>query len=182
MPQDIKVLAEARFDEKLKLYFFLYGCIILAATVIGIPLLLPWFFLGQTWARRYFDRLKCCLTERSLVVKKGVVFRREKTIPLDKIQDLSLHEGPIQRWLGLCALKVETAGQSSPQGAADAGLVGIADVIEFRDAVLEQRDLVALQPSAATTPPPTVDGGDPQELLREIRDSVSRIEKLLDQK
>lgn len=134
-----QVLTEAEFDPKLRLYLFLRSAGALIATVAGIALLPVWIFAGPVWARRYFDRIECLLTERSLVYKKGILFRSETTIPLDQIQDLTVKYGPVLDWLGIAKLTVVTAGQHANQGAA-AGLVGVVDAGEFRDAVLAQRD------------------------------------------
>ena len=36
-------------------------------TVIGAPLALVWFCgVGQWWARHYFDKLECQITDRAL--------------------------------------------------------------------------------------------------------------------
>lgn len=104
----------------------------------------------------------------------------EKNIPLDKIQDLTVHEGPILRWLGLASLKVETAGSSGGQGKADASLPGIVDPLAFRDAVLERRNLVvgvAPEPSSRSSGEPLTAGD--HEVLVAIRDTLHRIEQLL---
>jgi putative membrane protein len=174
-----KVIATAQFSSKLKLYMYLEGYMVLLVTVVGIPFMIVWFFIGVEWARRRFNALSCVLTEKSLEVKKGVMFRQQKTIPLEKITDVALLEGPILRWLGLCRLKVETAG-SSAQGTANADLTGIIDADQFRDVVLAQRDHVA---DAKTAPvavtPSSVEGPSGETLLTEIRDSLKRIEELL---
>ena len=84
--------------------------------------------------------MECKLTDQTLELKKGYLFRIEKTIPLDKIQDLTLREGPLLRALGICMLDIETAGQSSPQGSSDAKIIGIKDTKEFRDRVGQKQD------------------------------------------
>lgn len=137
------VLATARFDTKLRTYLFLGPVLTFAVTIIGIPMLLIVIPVSWWWARRYFDALSCTLTPRALVVKRGTIFRSEKSIPLDKITDLTLRYGPLLSAFGLCALRIETAGQSQQPGGADASLTGIVNAREFRDLVLEQRDLVA---------------------------------------
>ena len=106
-------IVEARFSPKLKVYFWISGALILIATVAGILLLPFWVFVGGWWASRYHASLSCRLTERSVVIGKGVFFRQELTIPLDKIQDVSIHEGPLLSTLGLLRLRLETAGQRS---------------------------------------------------------------------
>ena len=100
----------------------------------------PVLLVVPKWAKRHFDSLSCTLTEKSLCLKKGVWFRTEKTIPLEKITDLSLTEGPILRYFGLCSLKIETAGQSAQPGAANADMTGVVNALAFRDLVLTQRD------------------------------------------
>lgn len=136
-----EVLERAEFDPKLRVYLVLQGGLGLVATVVGVVLVPVWLLAGPWWARRYFQRLECLLTGRSLVYKKGIVFRSETTIPLDKIQDLSVRYGPVLDMLGLAKLKVVTAGQHANQGAT-IGLVGVVDAPDFRDRVLERRDVL----------------------------------------
>ena len=167
------LLTAARFDDKLRTYWYLQIVLICVASVVGIVILPIWLLgWGQWYVRRSFESLKCELNERTLVVKRGIFFKVEKTIPLDKIQDLTVKEGPLLRWLGLRSLKVETAGQGTP-GASEADLIGIVDPLDFRDEVLRQRDSL----SAVPVPPPGVDEGADGtiELLTEIRDLLSRI-------
>ncbi|MFW6078817.1 MAG: PH domain-containing protein [Gemmatimonadota bacterium] len=178
-----QTLYEASFHPKLRLYLYLQGVVVLVATVVGLPLLPIWLVVGWWWAGRYLDHLSCALGPRSLVVKKGIQFRTEKTIPLDKIQDISVRHGPLLNWLGLAKLSVETAGQGSPQGAAVA-LTGIVDATAFRDRVLEQRDRLEDGESVAGRRRADAAGtaghsSDPVPLLREIRDSLGRIEEAL---
>jgi len=173
MARDDALLTAARFDDKLRTYWYLQMVLILIATVVGIAILPIWLLgWGQWYVRRGFEALKCDLHERTLVVKRGIFFKVEKTIPLDKIQDMTVKEGPLLRWLGLRSLKIETAGQGTP-GASEADLVGIVDPLEFRDAVLRQRDSLS---GAPALPPAVVEGADGTTgLLTEIRDLLSRI-------
>jgi len=167
------LLTAARFEDKLRTYWYLQAVLISVATVIGILILPIWFLgLGQWYVRRSFGALKCELHERTLVVKRGIFFRVEKTIPLDKIQDLTVKEGPLLRKLGLRSLKIETAGQGTP-GSSEADLIGIVNPLDFRDQVLRQRDAM----SAAPVSRPATDEGTSGtiELLTEIRDLLSQI-------
>jgi membrane protein YdbS with pleckstrin-like domain len=178
------ILRRAEFDPKLKVYFVLNGALILAVTLIGLPLLPLWLVFGAVWwAPRYFASLECLLAERALTVRRGVVFKIEKTIPLDKIQDLSLRHGPFLNAFGLVRLTIETAGQSGGgAGQGDAVLVGVIGAREFRDAVIEQRDHLAdgggrgrLVPSEDASALRAE--AEAVALLREIRDSLHRLEK-----
>ncbi len=176
------VLLEARFDSKLPHYWMIYSVILLAFTVVGIPLIPFFLIFGYAFFRKRYEALQCQLTERSLHIRRGVIFRSEKNIPLDKIQDIGMTEGPLLRKLGLASLAVETAGQSSAQGAADASLVGIVNAPAFRDAILDQRDRVSASGAAqASEPTSEVASSSSHEVLVEIRDSLQRLEAILGQ-
>jgi putative membrane protein len=175
---DPRVLREARFNPKVKSYWLLNGSLILLLIIVGIPLLPLWWIIGQWVTARYLERMTCTLTERSLKVSRGVLVRREMTVPLDKITDVGLVEGPVMRWLDLQALRIETAGQSTAGAAVQ--LVGIENGRAFRDEVLRQRDLVSdqgrLSPPDAPSPRTQDVGSELVPLLAEIRDSLRRIE------
>ena len=117
--------------------------------------------------------MSCTLTEKTLIVKKGWLNRIEKTIPLEKITDLALRQGPIMRAMNLKALSVETAGSSGgAAGGALVALVGIEDTVGFRDSVLAQRDLLASNVATPSSAPHT-----DESTLEEIRDTLHRIEQ-----
>ena len=166
------ILQEASFNPDVRKYWLMSGVWILCVTVIGIPLILFWYLLGMWITGRYLDRMACVLTEQSLIVKKGMLVRVEKTIPLDKITDLGLLQGPLMRYFKVHALSVETAGSTS-QGAL-VKLYGVQDVEAFRDRVLEQRDRLKAsgdKPSARVSVPQD----ETVTLLREIRDTLNTL-------
>ena len=173
-----RILLQAEFNRSVRTYWLLYGAIVLTVTVVGICLLPFWFLLGNYFTEIYLRRMHCTLTDRSLKVGRGFLVRVEKTVPLDKITDLGLVQGPIMRLLDIEALSVETAGQSSDGSLVT--LVGIVKARAFRDAVLAQRDKVVASadretPSVAAAAP----AGHDTALLTEIRDILSRIERRL---
>ena len=53
--------------------------------------------MGMWLTGRYLERMECILTKRTLIVRMGFFVRVEKTIPLDKITDLGMVEGPLMR-------------------------------------------------------------------------------------
>ena len=167
-----KILWDAEFNERVTTYWLLNGGLILAVTIVGLPLVPFWFIFGTVFTRRYLKTYRCTLTNRSLKVAKGLFVKIEKTVPLDRITDLGLVQGPIMRYFDIEALSVETAGQSSVGSLVQ--LAGIKQGRAFRDAVLEQRDLVvgshedrAESPAIVTAT--SADGS--AQLLTEIRDA-----------
>lgn len=130
----------ARFNPLIRPYLVLtIGCTLLF-TIVGIPLAIIWFLgVGQWWARHYFDKLECELTDRMLRYRKGILVQIEKTIPLENIQDVTFLEGPLLKRFQLSTLRFETAGQGSSKGN-DLKLTGIIDAHEFRNRILQARE------------------------------------------
>ncbi len=167
-----QVLIDAQFNPRIKTYLLLNAVLISVFTFIGIPLLPILLLIAPYFIGKYYDNLECQLTNRSLKFKKGFLVKVERTIPLDKIQDLTFKEGPILKWLGLSILRVETAGNAT-QGTADLSLIGIVDAKQFRDTVLDQRDKVTDSSSSSAS----IDESESMtEILKDIRDSLKRIE------
>ncbi len=97
--------------------------------------------------------------------------RSEATIPLNRITDVRLHDGPAMRFYGVRGVKLETAGQSGDTGS-EGNLIGVVDAAAFRDAVLLQRQ--AAQESEQNSESPASD--QVADILTEIRDILARIE------
>ena len=171
MSDKLSVLKKAEFNPDVRKYWLMSGIWILFVTIAGIPLILIWYIIGMWITGRYLDRMECVLTDQTLIVKKGILVRIEKTIPLDKITDLGLIQGPLMRHFKVHALSVETAGSTS-QGAL-VKLYGIKDVEHFRDIVLKQRDL--LKGGTEQSVQPVTGPDDSIALLREIRDTLKVI-------
>ena len=123
-------------------------------------------------SRRFYDNLECQLTHRHLEFKKGVLFKVEKTIPLENIQDLTFIENPLLKYLDLRILKIETAGQSNPKGS-DMKLIGIVDSANFKQQVLKQREVI--QSNSRQSTQSMSSNEKTNILLEEIRDLLNDI-------
>lgn len=135
-----KIIHHAEFAANLGLYWLLLGAAYFSLSIVGIPLLLLWFPIGLWGTRRYIRNMSAELTSSKLIVRRGILTRNENTVPLDKITDMALIQGPIMRLFGLHKLTVETAGQSG--AGALISLVGIVDAPQFRTRVLEQKSVL----------------------------------------
>lgn len=180
MTSDEKVVWDAEFNDAVTTYWLLNGAMVCVFTIFGILFLPVWFFVGKWATRKYLDSHKCTLTNRSLKVNKGILTQIEKTVPLDRITDVGVIQGPIMRYFDIEALKVETAGQSSSSALVQ--LAGIKDGRKFRDAVLRQRELVVgsneQREGSDVSGVPVGQAANQQiDLLQEIRDTLVRIEK-----
>lgn len=136
---------------------------------LPVVLLLVWLVAGRVLAAMSAD-----LLERKLVVKRGILFKEEKSIPLEKITDVGLSQGPLMRLFGLYRLSFETAGQSG-HGAL-VSLLGVVNASEFREAILTQKDnLTSDQPAQSNNDEPQ----SQVELIRSLTYSVKNIEQML---
>ncbi|MGS0498626.1 hypothetical protein CWB85_13605 [Pseudoalteromonas sp. S1727] len=168
------ILKSASFDPKIKSYWLVFAVCVSTLGIVTIPLIPVILLLVWIVSGRILAAMSAQLLERKLVVKRGVFFKEEKSIPLEKITDVGLSQGPLMRLFGLYRLSFETAGQSG-HGAL-VSLLGVVDASEFREAILTQKD------NLAETKPSKVKVDEPQsqvELLRALTYSVKNIEQMM---
>ena len=111
--------------------------------------------------------MSAALTDRSVNMRMGWLFKKQQNIPLDKLTDVSIHEGPILNAFGVVRMQFETAG------AAPFILTGVKNSEQFRDLVLEQRD------SLVSNPIPHASNLGSEEVFMEIRDLLKSIDSKL---
>lgn len=140
MNQEEKVIWEAEFNPAVTTYWLMGGAIGFLVSVIGIPLLPVWFIVGKVLTGKYLETHKATLTSRTLRVSKGIFTKVEKAVPLDRITDVGVVQGPLMRYFEVETLAVETAGQSAVGSLIH--LTGVKAGREFKEAILRQRDLV----------------------------------------
>ena len=61
------------------------------------------------------------VTDRAARVREGILTLREMTFTLANVQDIRIHQGPLQRALGLADVELRTAGGSETPTAAAGG-------------------------------------------------------------
>lgn len=172
-----KTIREAEFDGRYTGYIRILGALFLTVTVAGIVLIPFWLVFSIWYAPESLRRLSARLTPNTIEIKKGVYFRKEITIPLNRITDVRLHDGPLMRFFGVRGLRVETAGQAGQTAGTEGDLVGVIDPVTFRDAILRQREsIVEGVQSAAPATQPSGTSTDSVSVLAEIRDILARIE------
>jgi putative membrane protein len=169
----------AGFNPLIRPYLVLYVAMILLATIVFIPLIIPWLLgVGQWWARHYFDLLECELGPTNLRFRKGIIFQVEKTVPLENIQDVTFIEGPLLRRFHLSILKFETAGQSHGQANA-MSLVGIIDAADYRTQILARREALKRELGRGVSAPDTAGGDAALAELVAIRTRLDEVAALL---
>jgi len=170
-----RTVLSAKFDPAVKLYWLVSLLFFSTVTLVGIPLLIitiPLFFI---FSSKILAAMSATITERKLVVKRGIFHKEEKSIPLEKITDVAMIQGPLMRMFKLYRLNFETAGQSS--AGALVSLIGIEEAANFRETILMQKDSIAIG-NRDTNPSNTLHDND--EELAALISSVRRIETLLE--
>lgn len=92
----------------------------LLAGIVG-ALILPWL---RWW--RFTYRIGA----DSLSIDEGVLHRLHRSVPLERIQDISIEQGVIARVLGFATVKVETGGGQADDAVLDG--VGLAEARRLR--------------------------------------------------
>ena len=85
---------------------------------------------------RYFT-FRYRIEDRSLVIHQGLWGRLNRTVPLDRIQNIDLSQNLFHRLLKVGEVRVETASGTEPE--AIMRVLSIAEVEQLRDRVAKQR-------------------------------------------
>ncbi len=168
-----RIILSATFNPAVKTYWLISLLLVSTISIVGIPFLIisiPIFFLISS---KVLAAMSAIVTERKIVVKRGVFNKEEKSIPLEKITDVAMVQGPLMRVFNLYRLSFETAGQSA-QGAL-VSLIGINDADTFRETILAQKDKLLTSNTVAPE-----QNTDENSDMKELIESVKRIELLLE--
>ncbi len=111
--------------------------------VLAIPATaIKYFLIRIDYDMRYY-----VVTDRSLRIREGALIIHEATYTFANVQNLKIHQGPLERLLGISNLVVETAGgagassgdgqQQNPFARGHQGVLrGIVNAREVRDQIL----------------------------------------------
>lgn len=106
---------------------------------VGLALAIVHAFTFGLWLpRKQSEALHYWLDGGTLRVDQGVFFLKRKAIPLDRVTDVVLAQGPLMKFCGIWELRVQTAGTG--QSVPEATLYGIADPEAVRDMLMMARD------------------------------------------
>ena len=92
-------------------------------------------------------RFQYWITPREVIIHSGVLTRRKRNIPLDRIQNIVIERSLLPRLLGTAKVKIETAGSKTTEGVLE--YVGLDEAQRIREIVRRyQRQLAAAAPPA----------------------------------
>ena len=111
---------------------------------LGVGLILAPLYaitLGPWLTRKQAEALRYRLDGSTLRIDQGVFFLKRKGIPLDRVTDVGLSQGPLMRHFGVWSLSIQTAGAGAQ--IAEGMLYGVEDPEAVRDQLLKARDEAA---------------------------------------
>jgi membrane protein YdbS with pleckstrin-like domain len=136
-----------------------------------------------------YDTTWYVISDRSMRLRRGIWIIRETTITFENIQNVTVDQGPVQRWFGIANVIVKTAGGGggahAEEGAGLAGghhgiIEGINNASEIRDLImyrLQRSKAAGLGDEAHSTASYSRLGLSSEHIavLREIRDHAVRL-------
>ena len=151
--------------------FHVVGVLVALLVLLGGAVLLLSQLIG---IRLGYDATWYVMTDEAVRNRRGLWIVKENTVSFDNVQNLSIRQGPIQRYFGIEDLVVETAASgaavSNDEGsqAQSLQIVGIRNAAELRDRIAQRMRLTggtglgrSAHGSASPDGPPVRDASTP---------------------
>jgi putative membrane protein len=115
----------------------------------------------------YWTRFEFRVCPSDIRIDSGIISRRHRSIPFDRIQDVDITQGPVARLLGLAEVKFETGGGAAGPNAEDAVIhaITLRRAHQIRELVRARRGAAASEVQAAAGEHPPVYATDLRRLL-----------------
>ena len=178
--------------EYLKLMFVIWSivlCVVLAITlpltiflpkpevqiVFGIMTIvfLVIMILIALWTPVFIKTLEYRIDSEAVKMSKGVYWKKRTTVPYQKITNVDITQGPLERHYGIGTIHVQTAGAGGAQGArAELILSGVRNLDHIKDIIMEGvKGLHVLDavPASAQPAPKTSDNDILKSILEELK-------------
>ena len=119
---------------------------LVAALILALVALVPalvWMAAGYWALQLQFDTTWYVMTDRAVRVRTGIWIIRELTVTFENAQNVKVRRGPLQRFLGIGDVTVETASVASADQhgnttASTVAISGVADPGGIRDRIIER--------------------------------------------
>lgn len=113
--------------------------------IISAVLLISLFFRWLAWLRTYYH-----VGEDDVRIERGLIGRTTRSIPYDRIQDVSVEQKPLARLMGLGEVKFETGGGEGED--AKLSFVSLAEAERLRETVRARKAGMVAHAEAADCP------------------------------
>lgn len=84
------------------------------AFIVFLALFAAWIIsIGMTLLR--YAGFTLCHKEESLIIRRGLLEKQQLTVPMDRIQGITILENPLRQGLGYCSVHLESAGGTAKE-------------------------------------------------------------------
>ncbi len=164
-----------------------WGFLLLPAGLLLLAILVVSAVFNYVKIRLDYETRWYKLTDRSLRVREGVVNVHEMTMTFDNIQNISVNQGPLQRYFNIADVQVDSAGGGGAGQSQQAGSIfnmhqvffrGVDNAEEIRQLILDRlkrlktSGLGDADEDAPTDDAPSSDA-DVAAILKEIRQEAA---------
>ena len=146
------------------------GFVILLIPVVRSPSGSSWLNLGialvygaVTLPLIYlqYHRFRYWITPKELVIHSGVLTRRRRNIPIERIQNIEIERRLLPRLLGTASVKVFTAGSAAAEGALE--YVSVSEANRIREVIRQFQRRMAESAPPSMGPAGDVERAAPDE-------------------
>ena len=158
---------------------FCFGLVLDISLFYGL-LILPVGFLVGVYCVLYFFSIHYSIDGRYVAKASGVLWKVRRSVPLEKITNIDVRQGPVERLLGFGRIWIFTpsTGGVSPEET----LLGVDGPYEMKQTIIEGCES-AKRTAGATA---GAEAGESEStavpVLKEILNTLRRIEEKLDDK
>lgn len=104
------------------------------------------------WIALHYLRFRYWITPKELVIHSGVLTRRRRNIPVERIQNIEIEQAPLQRILGTAKVVVYTAGSARAEGVLE--YVSIEEARDIRTVVRDLQQQLRREDAGASVVTP----------------------------
>jgi len=103
--------------------------------LVGLTLLLAAAAMTFSWLS--WRAFTYQILPDQLVIQRGILFRTRRSIPVSRIQDVSIRQRPLARLFGLAEVRIETGGGEADEGQLNS--VSLAEAYRLREVIRSLR-------------------------------------------
>jgi membrane protein YdbS with pleckstrin-like domain len=133
------------------------------------------------WIPAFYRTAGYRFTDDEVEYRRGVFFQQKTTVPYNRITNVGISQGPIERLVNAGAVGIHTAGYGGQMGA-ELTIGGVSDFEDIQEQIL---DRVRERPAKATEGEETVEPidtrADRDEVSSEMLGELRHIRELLEQ-
>jgi uncharacterized membrane protein YdbT with pleckstrin-like domain len=114
------------------------------------------------WIPAFYRSLEYTVDSHSVKMEKGVFWKKLVTVPYEKITNVDISQGPLQRMFNIGIIHIQTAGAGgAPAAIAEQRFRGVRDLEGLKDTIMER---VKMERVKGYTIP------RPEEIKKEVAD------------